>query len=276
MLRKICFTLAGAALLAASLLTGGPAKASPDMQTITLNTGYNHPVQHKYAVAPNVGPLGPGVGPLDSFWTVVKEPSKASQVPRPANTINKHPAWAAAAGESQWISFSPNGSGPNMKGTYVYQKCFCLTKALWDNPEAIRRSSLDLTVRADDEFYVGLNKTPDPNDPASYLIKTGTSTGGYTGPAATLSVNGEKLLSLLRPGSNCLTVRVEDMGQVITGLNIEGSLTTTGIDGIASSASPNTPSQFAACSACGRTRPDRASDVRDDIKSAVRLGTPEE
>jgi hypothetical protein len=118
---------------------------------------------------------------------------------------------------------------------------------------------------------------PDPSLNASYLLTNMTGGGGgYTGPAASLSVKGEKLLPLLQPGRNCLNVRVEDMGEVITGLNIEGSLTTTGVDGIASSAEPKSAPQFAACSACSRTRPDRAVEVRDAIKGAVRLTPPEE
>jgi hypothetical protein len=269
MLRKICFMLAVAALLTATLSKStDTAKASPDMQTITLNTGYDHPSQRKYNP----------IGLLDAFWTVVQDPSPSTQEPRPANTINKHAAWSAAQGESQWISYSQSGSAPApVKGTYVYQKCFCLTKALWENPEAIRQSSLDVSVRADDAFYLGLNTTPDPNVPASYLLATTTGVGGgFNGNPMTLSIKGEKLLRLLRPGSNCLTVRVEDTGQVITGLNLMGSLTTTGVDGIASSAPPNPASQFAACSACSKTRPDRAVEVRDAVKNTVGIRVPEE
>ena len=71
MLRKICFMLAFAALLTAALSRStDTAKASPDMQTITLNTGYDHPSQHKYAI-----------GPLDAFWTVVQDPSPSTQEP---------------------------------------------------------------------------------------------------------------------------------------------------------------------------------------------------
>ncbi|HEX8188865.1 MAG TPA: hypothetical protein VF586_10975, partial [Pyrinomonadaceae bacterium] len=207
MLRKLCFILAGAALLTAPLLKSNTAKASPDMQTITLNTGYDHSQQKAYTV-----------GPADSFWTLIQDPSSSTAEPRPANTINRHPAWSAVQGASQWISFSPTGSGPGLlKGTYVYQKCFCLTKALWENPEAISQSSLNVSVRADDAFYLGLNTMPDPSLNASYLLTNMTGGGGgYTGPAASLSVKGEKLLPLLQPGRNCLNVRVEDMGEVIT------------------------------------------------------------
>jgi hypothetical protein len=265
MLRKICFMLAVAALLMAALSGNtDTVKASPDMQTITLNTGYDHPLQHKYNP----------VGPLDAFWTVVQDPSPLTQEPRPANTINKHPAWSAAQGESQWISYSQNGSAPPpLKGTYVYQKCFCLTKALWENREAISQSSLDVSVRADDAFYLGLNTMPGPTN---NLLATTNAGGGFNGNSASLSIKGEKLLSLLRPGSNCLIVRVDDIGLAITGLNLVGSLTTTGIDGIASSAPPNPASQFAACSTCSKTRPDRAVEVRDAIKSADGVRAPEE
>lgn len=264
MLRKICFMLAVAALLTAAMSRStDTAKASPDMQTITLNTGYNHSTQHKYLV-----------GNPDAFWTIIQDPSNAT--PRPANTITPHQAWSQPQGESQWISFSQNGSG-RPGGVYVYQKCFCLSRALWDNPEAIRQSSLDIKARGDDAFYLGLNTTPDPNVPGSYLLATTTGVGGgFNGNPISLSIKGDKLASLLRPGPNCLTVRVDDTGGVITGLYIEGGLTTTGVDGIASSAPPKGAPQFAACSACSKTRPDRAAEVRDEVKSAVGVRVPEE
>lgn len=259
MLRKICFMLALAALLTAALLKNtDTAKASPDMQTITLNTGYNHSSQQAY-----------GIGVGDAFWTLVKDASGPTS--RPAITINKHSAWSPPGGASQWISFSQNGVG-RAGGIYVYQKCFCLTKTLWENPEAMRQSSLDITVRADDGFYLGLNTVPGPGN--SLLATIPGSSGGFSGAPGTLSVKGEKLLSLLKPGTNCLYARVDDTGGVITGLNVSGTLTAAGIDGIASVSAPGAPPQYAGCSACARTRPDRSTEAQGEVKSIDGLLAP--
>lgn len=261
MLRKLTLVLAIATMLAATLTTNHPAIASPDMQTITLNTGFNHATQHKY----DLPPTPPA---LDAYWSVIKDPISGAGH-RPANVINKHQVWNLPQGESQWISYSTNGSQGIKQGAYYYQKCFCLTRALWDNKEAILQSSLDLSVMADDAFSVGLNTTPDPGVPATYILKNGSNSGGFTGPPAKTTITGQKLVQMLRPGPNCLTVRVDDIGGVITGFDLMGSLTTTGIDGIAQAVPPSTTPQFNSCSSCNRVRLDREMEMND---SNVREG----
>src|SRR4051812_45093517 len=118
MLRKLCLVLAILAMLTAMMVTNNSAIASPDMQTITLNTGYNHDNQTKYPTLPS----------FDDFWAVIQDPIGATSEPRRANNINKHPLWNGAQANSQWISYSPNGSQGLVQGPYYYQKCFCLTK----------------------------------------------------------------------------------------------------------------------------------------------------
>jgi hypothetical protein len=248
------------ALIASSLVMTSPfntAIAAPDMQTITLNTGFNHATQQVFNI------LTP-----DDYWTVIKDPVIATNESRPADTILKHPAWQPPQDESQWISYAPGGNWQLVGGPYYYQKCFCLTKALWENKVAIEQSSLDVSVRADDFFYLGLNVAPvnlgPPNNQHQLATDAAGNLGGFGGPPATWTVKGADLVKLLRPGRNCLTVRVDDLGGVITGFNLKGSLTTTGVDGIAKAT--KTGPQFDKCSSCVNTKTDQVPDVKYDLK----------
>jgi hypothetical protein len=249
MFRKMCLVLAILAMLTAMMMTHNSAKASPDMQTITLNTGYNHDNQQVFPI-----------GSPDLFWTVYADPIFTNIEPRSADVINKHTAWQSAQDppNSQWISYTKNGSTGIKQGPYVYQKCFCMTKALWENKDAIQQSSLDVSVRSDDRFYLAVNQIPSSGN---NLLASGGGNGGFMGPPAVLQITGSNLLRHLRPGRNCLFVTVEDIGGVITGFNLVGSLTTTGIDGIAKG--PKEPSQFNACSSCKKRTLDVGPAVQD-------------
>jgi hypothetical protein len=239
MFRITLMVLVGLAMLTVLLMPHNAVEAAPDMQTITLNTGFNQNAQVKYPL-PSSGPV------LDLFWTVTADPVSGA-VPRSANVINKHAAWQPALADSQWISYVTNGSTGIKKGPYVYEKCFCLTKALFSNQDAIQKSSFDVSVRADDAFSLALN--------GQNLLSTGTGgIGAFNGTPATVTLKGSQLVQKLKPGRNCLTVRVDDIGTVITGFNLAGSLTTAGIDGIASG--PKVTSQFTSCSTCRNPRLD--------------------
>jgi hypothetical protein len=254
MLRKMFLVLAILAMLTTILISRNSVMASPDMQTITLNTGYNHDNQTIFPT-----------GALDVFWTVTQDPVTGTNEPRSANVINKHPNCQQPQPNSQWISYTTNGSTGIKQGPYVYQKCFCLTKALWDNQAAIQQSSFDVSVRADDAFYLGLNQMPTPGN---NLLSSGGGAGGFSGPPAVLKITGDKLKNLLRPGRNCLIVRVDDVGGVITGFNLAGSLTTTGIDGIAKG--PRVETQFNSCSSCKNTKSDfgpAVGEIRTNISN---------
>jgi hypothetical protein len=259
MLRRTCLVLAILALMTALLMTKRSGMAAPDMQTITLNTGFNHDTQQVF-----------GIGTPDQFWTVIQDPVTSTNEARAADTIQKHSAWQPPLGtnESQWISYTTNGAQGIVKGPYFYQKCFCLTRALWANREAIAQSSLDFAVRSDDAFYLGLNIAPASLGPSSNHLASGGGAGGFSGPPAVLKITGDKLVSLLRPGRNCLTVRVDDVGTVITGFNLKGGLTTTGVTGIAKAAKPGP--QFDRCSACQGTRPDLEADAKSNIEGMIR------
>ena len=263
MLQKLTLVLAILAMLIPSSLTinslAHPAMPAPDMQTITLNTGFNHDTQKTFAI-----------GTPDVFWSVIKDPIAITNESRAADTILKHNAWKPPQGtnESQWISYTTNGSKDLQAGPYYYQKCFCLTKALWDNKAAIAQSSLDVSVLSDDGFYLGLNLAPGSLGPSSNHLTHGGGAGGFSGAPAVLKITGDKLVSLLRPGRNCLTVRVDDIGGVITGFNLAGSLTTTGIEGIAR-ATKSGP-QFDRCSSCQGTKTDMESEIKSKLQGAGR------
>lgn len=264
MLRRTCLMLTILALVTATLMTKNSGMAAPDMQTITLNTGFNHDTQQVFGIGSVTSPV------KDVFWTLIQDPIGSTSEARAADTIQKHSAWQPPQGtnESQWISYSPNGSQGIVKGAYYYQKCFCLTKALWENKEAIAKSILDVSVRSDDGFYLGLNIPPSSLGPSSNHLASSGSTGGFNGAPAILTLTGEKLAQLLRPGRNCLTVRVDDTGTVITGFNLKGSLTTTGVNGIAK-ATKQGP-QFDKCSACQGTKTDVDSGVKSNIEGLIR------
>jgi hypothetical protein len=225
------------------------------MQTIPLNTGFNHDPQYLQKYSPN---------PKDDlFWSVIQDPNGSTL--HPASTINPYPvAWQAAQGDSQWISFVNDGSTGLKQGAYVYQKCFCLTRALFENKDAINQSSLDLSVMADDAFYLDVNSMPGP---LGNILTNGGGKGGFGGPPATLKLTGQALVNKLKAGRNCLNVRVDDLGGVITGFNLVGTLTTTGIDGIAQAAGPKETPQFNNCSSCKKRGPfDPSTEVGPAIK----------
>jgi hypothetical protein len=266
MLRKMFFVLATLAMLTGMMVINRSAKASPDMQTITLNTGFNHVTQKVYATGTLSAPFP------DLYWTLIN-PSGTPL--HSAYNIKRHPAWSppqvitslTPQGTSQWISFSGDGiGGLVVKGSYYYQKCFCLTRTLWDNPEAIQQSILDVSVRADDFFYLGLNTIPDKNNPSTYFLATNANTGegGFVGKPAAFKIMGDDLVKRLRPGRNCLSVRVDDIGGAISGLNLVGSLTTTGIDGIAKAATPKSAPQFDSCSSCSKIKFDKDAELKNE------------
>jgi hypothetical protein len=256
-------------LISSSLAMTSPvnsAMPAPDMQTITLNTGYNHNTQQAFTV-----------GQPDAYWTVIQDPVIQTNEARAADTVPPYgSAWKPPQGtnESQWISYIPGGSKYIKQGPYYYQKCFCLTKALWQNKAAIVQSSLDVSVMADDAFYLGLNiptASLGPNSHPNKLLQYSSTAGGFGGPPAVRTITGSNLVNLLRPGRNCLTVRVDDIGGVVTGFNLKGSLTTTGIDGLAT-ATTSGP-QFERCSSCQGIKTDVGSDVKNIIEDRVREGS---
>lgn len=212
-----------------------------DMQTITLNTGYNHTSNSVYPA-----------GGYDLFWTLLSAPTYAGATPRSANVTAGHPAWALPTPGSQWISYnSTNGFSSN--GDFIYQKCFCL-KPGFNRPNAVAQSILNIGVRADDFFWVGLNTIPVPSSLATYFLNTTLPMGAHNGPLKTGTLSSTALTSRLRVGQNCLNVLVRDTGAGITGLNLTGTLTLSGIDEVRKNirVTPTLfkPNGYSNCSSC--------------------------
>lgn len=143
------------------------------------------------------------VGNNDDQWVVTCEPSPVGTLPRPAVVIPTNGAWTVTPG-SQWIS--ANGTGPN--GTYCYDFCFCLD-------DRYRSANVTLQVKADDTAQVFLNGN---------LIGNASP---YNSPnPATISTSNP---AFFQPGENCIQVIAQNLGGVVTGINMTGSV--TAIDG---------------------------------------------
>jgi hypothetical protein len=242
-----------------------------DMQTITLNTGYNHTTNSVYPA-----------GNYDLFWTLLSAPTYAGTTPRSANILTPYGGWMPAVSGTQWISY--NNSGSSGGGDFVYQKCFCLKRG-FNNQNAVAQSILNIGVRADDNFYVGLNTIPIPTNPATYFLTTSPGMGTFSGSLKTGTLSSTALTSQLRVGQNCLNVLVRDSFQVATGINLAGTLTLSGIDEVRKNirVTPTLfkPNGYSNCSSC---RPviwiDRNSgytytsgaDIRVNVLKAVGVG----
>jgi hypothetical protein len=154
---------------------------------------------------------------------MIDDPFPSTVEPRPARVlIDPHSAWATIP-QSQWISSQPN-SGQGTNGTYFYKTCFCLR-------DGFSRPSLQLSLRADDQADVFLNKT-------LAQIKSSTPPAPILQGAAS-SFSSSLLPDQLNPpytgpfqiGENCLIVRVRNTGGVVTGLDLTGSITAAGPNG---------------------------------------------
>ncbi|MCB9864834.1 MAG: hypothetical protein H6820_15875, partial [Phycisphaerales bacterium] len=138
----------------------------------------------------------------DDSWTVISEPPPLGTLPRPAVTIPANSAWLTIPG-TRWIS--ANATGPN--GTYIYQLCFCLDKRY-------RNAALDFIIRADDEFDVVLN--------GNFL---GTYGGCFNCPTPVGLTFANP--NLFRAGENCLHIVVRNLGGVVTGFDLQGTVRAT-------------------------------------------------
>jgi hypothetical protein len=247
----------------AILLVAISSIAQPDMQTLTLNTGFNHATQTTFAV---------GGGQKDDYWQLVSDPIASTTEPRLANTIPPYgSAWKPAMSNSTWLSYNLNGQQGIQQGDYVYRKCFCLKKG-FDSKDALEKTKMNISVRADDAIFVHLNVIPTSSN---YLLTNSASSGGFNSAnPATLDIGGGKLFSMLKVGTNCLFAKVQDTGTVVTGFNLTGSITAAGIDEVAKFTDKNPNPQFSRCSSCSKGKFtdgnqvfDAASDVKFDIKA---------
>jgi|GEM_PF-2428027 len=180
-----------------------PTSDSCKVDTLLLNTGWNH-------TSNSVDPIGS----LTTFWTVIGDPSPNTNEPRPAWAINKHPAWSNALPNSQWISSYPS-SANDTNGLYVYQACFCARRLATGAYPNIR---LVLDLRADDRARVYVNGNLVVSTPLSWAFNTPTPT----------HFDGIINNYLSPDGHNCITVEVDNTGNVAMGFNLAGFLVISG------------------------------------------------
>lgn len=197
------------ALLYPLSLAGQPAPCPTYTTSLSLHTGVNP-----------TGVLLPGGSP-DSRWTVLEDPFPSTVEPRPADVLtNPNAAWATIP-QSQWIS-SQADSNQTKNGKYFYKSCFCLRDG-FSNP------SLKIDQRADDGADVFLNNT------LAQIESTTPPTPILHGAASSFSSSHvpDHLVypGPFKVGENCLIVRVENTGGVVTGLDLAGSITAAGPNG---------------------------------------------
>lgn len=140
-------------------------------------------------------------GADDDTWTVTVD-AGGGTVPRPATVINPNSAWLTIPG-TKWIS--AGYTGPN--GFYTYEYCFCLEK--W-----FENAQLVLDLRADDRAEVFLNGNLVGATPLSYSFNSPLPTN--------VTVTNQ---SLFLVGENCVEVVVRNTHGVVTGVNMDGSVT---------------------------------------------------
>jgi hypothetical protein len=150
--------------------------------------------------------LGVPLGTDTGNWMVVADPINPS-VPRPATYVAMPTtAWAQPPGY-QWVSASTKPDGTDDPGDYTYQICFCLCSDF-------QNANLSFTLLADNDAKVLLNNNP--------VWAISNAFGAPTGPPPITTQ------SLFRPGQNCLTVIVHNLGS-FTGLALTGGVSADGI-----------------------------------------------
>jgi hypothetical protein len=271
-----------------------------DMQTVTLNTGYNHAINARYT-RPNPFnyPLGNTVNHKDEYWTLISDPNTngGTPIPRQSDIMPNHPAWAPALANSEWIAFQRNGSPRGTAAgayTYIFEKCFCLKKGFDSDRDAVEKTKLEIEFRADDWGAVYINQTvpeilqfpgtiPGPpynstnplangsvNEPYA-LVKGSTAGGGFVGPTGKVTMAANELIKRLKVGRNCIQVKIYDLGRLVSGFNLAGSITAAGIDEVAKFNPKNPKQQFSQCSACAeRRRGDGATDAVENPRLEVK------
>jgi len=181
-------------------------------QTIMLNTGL-------------VGTTGSTLIPLnspDDNWQVTADPINTN-VPRSAVVVSKVASsqiqWVSPLPNSYWISPASNRYMVALTGTarrtFTYRFCFTL-------PPVLLTANLTLQLRADDIIrQVRLNGSPIWNNPHSNAVASSSEPGTFLGTP--LSITYQSLTGF-QGGQNCLEVVTEDVKQVITGLNVAGTV----------------------------------------------------
>lgn len=177
---------------------GNPQDDTCDTDSLRISTGWNHATSS----------LDP-VGGLTTYWTVESDPDAGTTEPRPAGVITKYPSWANPLAGSQWISAYPTATN-YLNGVYVFKTCFCVK-------EGAKNVRLNLQWYADDSAAIYIN--------GSYL----GSTPLHAFTTTQLSTINANLDQFIRPGKNCIEVRLINTNSIAMGLNIAGWITADGI-----------------------------------------------
>jgi hypothetical protein len=141
-----------------------------------------------------------GIGVQDPYYTLISEPSDATQGPALGTT--NHPAWYPNQGTANWINNTgayDQGAQPN--GFYVYTTTFDILAG--DDPST---AIIDLLVAVDDSGTVSLN--------GNVVYDGGL---GYASPTSVVISSG------IETGTNTLTFTVDNSGGAPTGLFVEAS-----------------------------------------------------
>lgn len=193
-----------AAILIATVLSN----AVFAIQTVRLNTGYNHALSVDAPYSPTT---------QDNYWIRIGSGFPAlSPAVAPAWAINR-PAgsvWLPPFPNSTWInaansSASLAGVNQNNPGYQVYRKCFCLQKGF-------NKANMRFQVRADDSVAIFFNNY------GNQILPTSAGNWGSGNPYFVNVDQGFKV------GRNCIYVLVGDVGSY-AGFNLEGTVSANGL-----------------------------------------------
>lgn len=236
-------TRIAAALLLSVLAFAATARSQT---TVELNTGFNHA---SYAPYPMV--TTPTSTTSDNYWiTVASYPPLTPSTPTPAWVERLPGAWSQPFANTSWIgprntTTSAPGTSPTHPSYALFRKCFCLLRNF-------RNARLDLSVRADDTVQIWLNTQLNQVVPAQPgAANTATPVSGST-------QNPSHFVT----GRNCLYVLVEDRQPTLTGFDLTGKVSASGLLPLPATG-PSQTFEPCICPQPTGASTDRAADVGD-------------
>ena len=227
-MKKLVTLAVGVAVLAAFTVLstaqekGRPRPGLPIPQLDKVTTKQTQTIKVNTGLVGQAGTTLIAVLQPDDDWQVTADPIN-TQV-RPAIVVDNltpgtHFNWPAPFPYSRWISADPNkyrGALPPPRTPFTYRLCFNLP-ALFSAPQ------LTMQLRADDIVRrVRLNSSTIFNDMDPNAAASATKPGSHVGPLLSLTYTQ---VTGFQGGQNCVEVVVEDVQQIITGLNVAGTVT---------------------------------------------------
>jgi uncharacterized repeat protein (TIGR01451 family) len=174
---------------------------------IDLNSGYDQETDTT---------LGDGVD--DDDWQIVTDTTDSGAVPRPATVVDAGTVsqyWPSPLQDSRWIAHQADAdvAFDASDDTIAYEYCFCLN-------DGFRDPELTLGILADDAVTdIQLNGTSLPfSGDGSVSVGNPPIGETYTDP------------DLFQAGDNCLEITVEDTANVVSGLDVTGTITAQNAD----------------------------------------------